>query len=227
MRADSPEKVIIIMNFKSETIKHIDAGFPSVFMPLHLFNSQGRMIPVLRKKPNFFIKHFLYMQRELLVVLFKGVCADDPHALRSARNSSTEEKDFILLAVISESASFSAFCQSKEWKYGGSIKAYFKSSDTAVLSSEMWACFLKSYMPLKTSSEISIVILWLDFIHKFLSLLIKAYHKNIINFNDIVPTCAGQKREREKGTFLLNDYFKAVSNQCTQSRLLKVGRWRG
>jgi hypothetical protein len=47
----------------------------------------------------------------------------------------------------------------------------------------MWARFLKSAMPLKTSSGISIVILWLDFIIKFLSLLIKAYHKNITNFN--------------------------------------------
>lgn len=171
MRADSAEKIIVVMDFKGEAIKHGNTGFPAILKALHFFDPERRMFDVLHKKPYLLFENILYMRRQLLKVLFKGFSADYPHALRSARNSSTVEKDFIFPAAMSSSASFSAFSQSKALKYGGSDRAYFISSTTAVLSSPMCVRFLKSAISLNTSSGISRVILWLAFTYNLLSLL--------------------------------------------------------
>ncbi len=171
MRADAAEKIAVFMNLKGESVKHVDTGLPSVFMALHLLDPQGWMLNVLDKKPYLFREKLLNMRGKLQEVLFKRFGPFNPHALRSARNSSTVEKDFTLPAAISASASSSAFSQSKRAKYGGSVRAYFISSRMAALSSVICACFLKSAISLRNSSGISRVILWAVFTPHLLLLI--------------------------------------------------------
>ncbi|MBI5634234.1 MAG: hypothetical protein HZA15_12240 [Nitrospirae bacterium] len=51
MRSDSPEKVMVCMDFKGKTIKHIDAGLPAVLISPHLFDPERRVFYVLQEKP--------------------------------------------------------------------------------------------------------------------------------------------------------------------------------
>jgi hypothetical protein len=64
MRPDAPEKAMVSMNLKSETVKHIDAGLPPVFVTLHFLSSKGRMFDVLHKKPHLLFKDFPDMQAD-------------------------------------------------------------------------------------------------------------------------------------------------------------------
>jgi len=112
MWPDSSEKIMSCMDFKCEAIEHIDDSLPAVFVSLHLFDPERRVFGVLQEEPQLIFKSLLDMCRQLPEVLFKGIGVVNPHALRSASRSSTEEKDFTLPAAISASASFSAFCQS-------------------------------------------------------------------------------------------------------------------
>ena len=116
MRADPPKKIVVIVNLKSKSVKHVDARFPSVFISLHLLYPKGRMLNILDKEPDLFLEKLLYAGRKLLEVFLKRFGPVDPHALRSARNSSTDEKDFTFPAAMSASASSSAFFQSNRAK---------------------------------------------------------------------------------------------------------------
>lgn len=129
------EEIISFVNFKGKTIKHRDTCFPSIFVPFQFFNPQRWMLNVFYKKPNLFLKGFLDMMWEFLIVLLKGVRSDYFHAFRSVMSSSTDENSLTLPDAISESASFSAISQSKSLKYGGSVNAYLISSYIADCSS--------------------------------------------------------------------------------------------
>lgn len=77
MRADAPEEVIILMDFKSKAIEHVDARFPAVFMPFHLFDPEGGMADVVHEAPYLLIKFCLNVFGKPLVILLEDSGAED------------------------------------------------------------------------------------------------------------------------------------------------------
>src|SRR3972149_3459046 len=112
MWANTAKEVIIFVCLKGEAVKHINAGFPSVFIAFHLFNTKRRMPDILCKEHYLFVKFFLSSFWKFLIIVFKEVCAMNPHFLRSARSSLTLLKDLTRPSAMALSASASAFFQS-------------------------------------------------------------------------------------------------------------------
>jgi hypothetical protein len=148
---------MVTMYLKGKPIKHIYACFPAVFVPFHLFNSEGRVTYVIDKESYLVIKFFLCSLRKPLIILLKSISAEDFHFLRSERKSSMESNDLVFPAAISLSASASAFSQLNSLKYGGRDNAYLINSATAASVFGLFADFLYRSISSKTSSGIFIV----------------------------------------------------------------------
>lgn len=157
MRSNSSEKVIILMYFKGEPVEHIYARFPSVFVSFHLLNSERRMPDVIDKETYLIIEFFLYSFRKPMIILLKGLGAEDPHFLRSAIKSSMESNDLVFPVAISLSASASASSQLNSLKYGERDNAYLINSATASSVFGLFANFLYCSISSKISSGIFIV----------------------------------------------------------------------
>lgn len=157
MRADAPEEIMIGMDFKCESVKHINARFPAVFMTLHLFGPEGWMMDVAHEKSDLVFKLFLRRLGELFEILLEDIGTEDFHFLRSERKSSMDLNDLVLPVAISLSASASAFFQSKPLKYGGSVRAYFINSVTASFVLLLCESFLYFLISSKVESDKVIV----------------------------------------------------------------------
>lgn len=116
MRSDTPQEVIIFMDFERKAVEHINTRFPTIQVTLHLFDTERRMMDVGYKENDLFIEFFLDNFGQSFIIFLKKVGADKFHFLRSARKAFASSKDFTLPFFTASSASASAFCQSKSLK---------------------------------------------------------------------------------------------------------------
>ena len=59
MRADPSEETITRMDLESESVEHIDTCFPPVFVTLHLFDSERRVMNIIKEELDLVFKFFL------------------------------------------------------------------------------------------------------------------------------------------------------------------------
>ncbi len=161
VRAETSEEVMVPVNFEGESIEHVDACLPAVFVPFHLLEPNGRMITIGYKELYLFIKFSLDDPGKVLIILLKGVGTEDFHFFRSVIRSSTESNDLVFPAAISLSASASASSQLNSLKYGGRVRAYLISSETASSVSVFFADFLYRSISSNTSS-VKVIVNALD-----------------------------------------------------------------
>lgn len=111
MWSDTAEKIVVFMYFKGKAVEHINTCLPSVFMSLHLFDTERWMLDIGFEEKNFLGKFFPNRCGKFLVVIFKWVCTENPHFLRSARSSLALLNDLTQSFAIASSASVSAIFQ--------------------------------------------------------------------------------------------------------------------